>query len=110
MFALYFVLWSIYGVLIIVYLVKSWSFINFLKAGYPSEYEKIGSIHLIMNNTLVNNWKFMRYILSDGIRPQTVRERVRSIKSIFIYLIFYTIIIFALFIMILFSNVGTRSI
>ena len=60
---LFFVLMFVaYGVLVIVYLVLVWRFFSLLKMSHPIVYARLGSPHLILNNTPATTWPLLSFL------------------------------------------------
>ncbi|CAN7320489.1 hypothetical protein [Acidovorax sp. Leaf78] len=63
-----------------------------LQRDYPDEFIKIGSPHIILNNTPGNNWKFTKWIAANNGKKfgKKIRAIIISIKiTIFIVWLYF---------------------
>lgn len=85
------------GILLLVatYLYMVQKLFSALEARHHDVWVSIGSPHLIKNNSLINNFVFLRYLLGGGFFKLQDEALSRHAKTV-IYLFYFSLLVFLL--------------
>jgi hypothetical protein len=72
-----------------------------LKNRHPEQYQRMGSPSLVLNNTISNNFLFLKFLVGRGWRPlnDTTLSRLGGFMLVFLcaYLMLFAGVIYAMF-------------
>jgi hypothetical protein len=93
-------LWIIFVILILITLILVADFFHYLKAMHRAVWENLGSPHLLVNNSIQNNFAFLaylakgNYLLSNDEVLARKGSRLRLLYAMDLILVIITVIAF----------------
>jgi hypothetical protein len=79
--------WAIFTLSVLAYLLCVHLLFVYLKTAHHSVWLELGSPSLILNNSLMNNWKFLKFLLRRDyklLRDRTLENRAGRTLTLFL--------------------------